>query len=870
MSRIAVRAYTQKQTQLVNRKPYAFKDPPLTHNRILVFDTETTTDQYQNLTFGSFKIYHRGYLQHQGLFYAPFMLNNTELITLKTYSKNHKIPLYTLEEFIEDVFYPEIYRKKTLCVGFNLAFDLSRLASKAANSRKNNRGGFTFFTSKDLANPPVKIMQIGHVNTFRFTTTMQNCGENYFAGYFLDVQTHAEVLLQGKHLSLEKVGELLNLPIKKKKISIHGRVTSEYIDYNVRDVDATQEAYNRLVGELKIYDITIPPTKVFSSASLGKQALTQLGIKPLSECQPDFPPHILGNIMTTYFGGRTECRVRKVPTKVSVLDFTSMYPTISMLLGIWELIRANGVEIETVTQEIRNLVSSVDLNTLQNQDLWKNLIVLVQVKPDNDALPIRMDYKGDKTSFNVGINYVTSNESLWYALPDVIASKLLTGKSPKIINAIRFKPKGKQPELKTSRVLGIPIDPTNDNLIQLLVEERQRIKKILKALSPDNPEFSILSSREKAMKILVNAMSYGIFIELNPEDRKREIDVFGVDEFITKKNHYERPGNFYHPLLAVMITSGSRLFLAMAEAKLLECGARHVYMDTDSIFVPPEYAQRIIDYFQPLNPYGVDIPLLKVEHEDVWFYGISSKRYALHQSEKGNISFLEGERSFKLHGLGHLTNPFPKSQGDWQAEIWRDILLLDKGLVSHLDIEEKYSRFYAIARMTVSTSNILNRFIVLNEGKEWRDQIKPFNFFLLGFHVKTDGKKLVKPLSPYSIDPQSIVHEPFIDYETGTIKHGLEYFKPLSKTILQYIDHPESKYEGGIGQLEQWHIEVTDIVHIGKESNNIEYEPLDGGNVEVFRNEVKERQRIVEMRQCDAERMGIDRKTRWRMKRKNL
>jgi hypothetical protein len=62
------------------------------------------------------------------------------------------------------------------------------------------------------------------------------------------------------------------------------------------------------------------------------------------------------------------------------------------------------------------------------------------------------------------------------------------------------------------------------------------------------------------------------------------------------------------------------------------------------------------------------------------------------------------------------------------------------------------------------------------------------------------------------------------------------------------------------------HVHVSEIVHIGKEANNIEDEPLEMGNVQVFRNEEKERLRIIEMRQCDAERLGIDRKTRWRMK----
>jgi len=66
--------------------------------------------------------------------------------------------------------------------------------------------------------------------------------------------------------------------------------------------------------------------------------------------------------------------------------------------------------------------------------------------------------------------------------------------------------------------------------------------------------------------------------------------------------------------------------------------------------------------------------------------------------------------------------------------------------------------------------------------------------------------------------------------------------------------------------LERRHIVVTDILHIGKEANDIENEPLETGRVQVFRNEEKERLRIIEMRQCDAERLGIARVTRWRMK----
>jgi hypothetical protein len=54
----------------------------------------------------------------------------------------------------------------------------------------------------------------------------------------------------------------------------------------------------------------------------------------------------------------------------------------------------------------------------------------------------------------------------------------------------------------------------------------------------------------------------------------------------------------------------------------------------------------------------------------------------------------------------------------------------------------------------------------------------------------------------------------------------------------------------------------------GKEANNIEGEPLDDGDVQVFRNTEKERVKVIGMRQCDAEKMGIARVTRWRMENK--
>ena len=110
------------------------------------------------------------------------------------------------------------------------------------------------------------------------------------------------------------------------------------------------------------------------------------------------------------------------------------------------------------------------------------------------------------------------------------------------------------------------------------------------------------------------------------------------------------------------------------------------------------------------------------------------------------------------------TGIFKLGVKDWEAEIWEDILKLYYDLITEQDIEEKYSNLYAISRLTVSTSNVLNRFKTINQGKAWNEQIKLFNFFNVGFQTIEEDGNVVKPLAPFSKDPQKIVYESFIDY----------------------------------------------------------------------------------------------------------
>ncbi len=858
--KLALRCYTRR-ANLSGIWRGKIHDPPLRHPRVLVFDTETTNDEYQNFKIGFFQIYQDGYIQHEGLFYDLSMLGEDEALTVRKFVQKTGIPTYTLGDFIEKAFYPEIYELHTLCIGYNLPFDISRIAQKAAKSRGWNRGGFTFTLSSDSFKPRIVIKQLGAAYSFKLQSMKKNQKEDqkrtYFPGYFFDAQRLAEILLQERHISLERAAEKLRTTTRKIKGIEHGRVTGEYILYLINDVVVTFEVYMRLIEELDLYQIQAPLTKIYSSASLGKFALKQLGIHAPGLAYGDNGYEILGHLMTAYYGGRTECRIRKKPTRATVLDFTSMYPTVTMLMGLWSFITAGSIETEVVTEEIRELLSQLDLAYLQNPDNWKQFTVLVKIKPNGDVLPVRMDYKGDGESFNVGINHLTSEIPLWYALPDVIASCILTGKVPEIVEAVRFVPAGVQQSLQKSRILGIEIDPENDNLIQLLVEERQKIKQRLNEIGSDNPEYGHLESRAQAMKILVNAMSYGIFIEMNPEDKSSAIDVFGLDSFTTVENRFEKPGSNFQPLLAVLITSGSRLFLAMAEAWLQARGLSHAYMDTDSVFAPTGCAGELSGFFQPLNPYAFDIPFLKIEtdKENVLFYGISSKRYALYRYEGGVIELVD----YKLHGLGHLLNPLPGGEEHWHGKIWLDILHRHYGKISVADIIEKYGSLYALSRLTVTTSTVWHWFAKLNGKKPWEKMIKPFNFVVLGFQTTKEQGKPVKPLAPFTRDPQTVVDKPFIDYNTGKKMCGLRYFKPLSETILQYSNHPEHKYEGDVGYLRRRHIHAQGVVYIGKEANKIDEQPLDVQKPQVFLDKRAFKKRILSMSTAEAKACGVER-----------
>jgi hypothetical protein len=344
---------------------------------------------------------------------------------------------------------------------------------------------------------------------------------------------------------------------------------------------------------------------------------------------------------------------------------------------------------------------------------------------------------------------------------------------------------------------------------------------------------------------------------------KEKLDVFSTIQF-ESEGKYEELGKYFNPIIGASITAGARFLRAIAEKFMMDKGEVHAYMDTDSIFVPPYLAYELSHLFDSLNPYDFNKPILEIEDgmEDIWFYGISSKRYCLFQRDGNKITIPEGKKLFyKLHGLGHITNPFSRElkEGDkWHKQFWEDILQVHFHPEELPDVLEKYENYAVISKLAVSTGIILIRFKKMNKGKPFNEQIKPFNFFLVGNGAKagTDVEK-IKPVAPFNTNPQIVVEKEFIDYNTGDTLQGREYWKPLSDIFLDYIDHPEAKFEGDIGVLQRRHLKPKGCVYIGKEANKIEMQELESNNVETYPDIEKIREFVLNLTPAKAREIGI-------------
>ena len=880
---IYVRAHTVP-LETAKRDPAIRNTEPKWPQHALVFDCETRITTDQALTFGFWRF---GELRNgiyvctgEGIVHDDSELTEKEFNILREYARTTKpetgidgsdrLRLYCRSKFISEVLGWAI-QGKALIVGFNLPFDLSRLALDWETAKN---GGWSLILSQ-WRNPengqlkaskyfPRVVIKALNSKTAIIHSTRAPVSEPgkknkrvqlWTAARFLDLRT-LPWALRNKSYSLRTACKEFAITSKREH-KPSGSVNLEEIEYCRQDVRATVGLLNAVKKEYDFHPFDLGPDKMFSPASVAKAYLENLNVFYPSGKIPDIEINsAYGIAMQSYFGGRAECRIRNCEVPVCPVDFMSQYPTVNELLDNWSVLTAKTMTFPDATEEIKELLSNITLKDCFNRKLWPDFRFFALIRPERDILPVRTMYNG--TTQNIGINYLTSKGQIWFAGPDIIASILLNGgKIPHIEKAIRVVPHGKQAGLSSTFLRSmVKVDANTDSFFRHVIEQR--------AANESDP------SLHYWLKILANSGSYGLFVELNPnESTGTKLRVFsGEESFETTSDVVEKPGKWFAPHIGSLITSGGRLLLGMLEKCIANAGGNYLFCDTDSaaivsskhcqkIVMPggdcikalswPD-VQHIVDRFESLNPYdrklvpGSILKLHKInsdqnkERRQLFGYSIAAKRYALYTKTENDIQIVEP----KAHGLGYFYPPKNSPEGwqhetpQWIFEAWDWII---RGVLGLKRAKPTWFDLPVMMKLTLSTPH--HAFRNLDKGPLMR----PHNFMMIPQICRFGHPQSVDPakftlITPFSSEREQWMHSKCInihDSQSPVYELTNEYdgrsalVKNFFMLLDSYQNHPEAKSLGPDGKpcefdtrglLQRAHIVANwPPIYIGKESD---------------------------------------------------
>lgn len=784
---------------------------------VLMIDTETSVDTAQRLRFGSYRLCRweakgagvvRLVCIEEGLFYgddlpevSPKDIHALESYVRKAFAETasvdaSRLPLYSRREFVEQVLWPAVWKGRALVCGFNLPFDLSRLAVSWGETRPRDAlrlfaRGFSL-QLWEWWNPETKRwedhpfrprLQIRHEDSKRARFAWGACqGEEMvsgvgkqlhrYRGHFLDLKTLAFALTGESH-SLASAAKAFRTAHGKTGVDYAGRITPEYIGYNRQDLRVTQELLEALRAEMALHPIDADPWHLRSPASLAKAYLRAVGITPPRTRASDVPEWVHGAAMEAYFGGRTECHLPRMCVPVVYTDFLSMYPTVQTLARLSEWLTAGSLHAEECTARAQRVLKRVSVARCLTRTLWPDLRFFALVEPADDVLPLRAQYAPESESFSIGVNRVTSRTPLWYTGFDLAASVLMTGRIPRVLKAVTLRAQGKAPTLRPVMLRGqVELDPRTDDVFRAVVEMRNRVRR---DAGISGVEMERLRS---VLKVLANSGSYGIFAEMNPQDLPdgdtRDIRVIGgSSRYTIPTPKPEQAGEYCFPPVAALVTGAARLLLALLEVLVREQGGSYAICDTDSLaiiasesggFFPcpggPEsgptgepgvrvlsWAQvrEIVARIEELKPYGPDVPdsLLKIEdlnyrdgkQTPLYCFGLSAKRYCLFREGSDGPEIVKASE----HGLGHLLNPTDpedSNRGPSGSPKWIEEVWRYLILQSRGQKANPFPAWFsrpAVARHGFTSPTLIRPLHRGQADRPYCEQLKPFNFALTAY-----------------------------------------------------------------------------------------------------------------------------------------
>ena len=157
----------------------------------VVFDCETTEDRAHSLRFGAFQVRRGDTLRRAG-FFSGEALTPAELQVLQAAADDNGLELLELEEFVDEILLRYGYDLTGLCIGFNLPFDISRIARGHVTSASGD--AFSFDVSERRSRLRIRVQ---HRNSSAARIEFVSRGSRQRSdhrGYFVDVKTLAKAL----------------------------------------------------------------------------------------------------------------------------------------------------------------------------------------------------------------------------------------------------------------------------------------------------------------------------------------------------------------------------------------------------------------------------------------------------------------------------------------------------------------------------------------------------------------------------------------------------------------------------------------------------------------------------------------------------
>ncbi len=816
----------------------------------MVFDCETTIDLRQDLTFLWWRfceLKNDEYLcQQEGIAYAD-QLPDGSIALIKSFVGRKRaaveegcpptILVQSRTEFVNDRFW-EALKAGAVVVCFNAPFDLSRLAVDYRGAKRKGAGWssvlWEYKGEPDEFKPRLTIKPKDSRAAFINLAGGDPNNRVQYRGRFLDLSVLGWAL-RNKHLNLDGFLKSFGLTGKMKHEPT-GKVTETELNYGRRDVERTVALLNRMKREYDQFPLSLPSEQAMSAASITKAFLNEMQIRQPNE-KFRIPDRILGKCMQAYYGGRSEIRIRHQEVPVVVCDTTSEYPSVAVLLRLWNLLTADKIRVEKCTADARKILRQFDSKSMLKPDTWHELAFFAAIKPEGDVLPVRTLY-GETGDTNIGLNPLTSEHRVWYAGPDLAASKLLKhGRVPKIMDAFRLVPNGLQSGMGATTIGTRKFDPARleDDFFRVVIEERKKLPK-------SHPHYLLL-------KIIANSL-YGTFAELNKEsfgkNSQKHLRVYSGDHYHKEATFdVELPGKWQFPPAAALITAGGRLMLAIMQCMAREKGGTYLLTDTDSmLFVASERGglvpctggpykmadgsqalnamtwkevEDICEELNVLNPYDRNTigRILKIEdcnydrakqQHQLYGLAVSAKRYVVYTRRKKALEIIKPSE----HGLGMVFVPDKRrykpqncldqdsKYARWIVEAWEQ--LLDSHFRSSRDPENalvaqgwSLGKLSAVMRIRVTTPNVMEALRKRDPGAA-----KPYNFAISP--ILLEAPKDCTLVAPFSKHKGDWLTQDYTEIHTGeVVKLGSEFrgqkLKPqtLGGVVWRHFLHPEAK-----------------------------------------------------------------------------